>query len=205
MSNLTMPGEALATEEEVIPSEGTFVEEGDIRAAVTGSPVRSDSKISVKSTGRSTRLFTGGMAVLGLVTDDLRSVVFVRISDLNTGDATYVALKSGKVVNPKAGMGRGRPRRDEAEEARPLKVGDTILARIIAEDKDVYTLSVNMPEFGVVYAECELCGAPFDHDRENRALVCRACDRTVRKKLSSLYGDVNGIDMALKKYANVVR
>lgn len=208
MSDLVMPGEVLATEEEMAPSSGTFVEGGKIRSAVAGTPMREDSNVAVKCYGTEVGLFKRGMATTGLVTDDLRSVVFVRMNEMREDGSVYVALKSGKVVNPRPmsrfqGRGDRRGGRDSHERPqKPLKVGDFIAARIIAEDNDVYTLSINMPEFGVVYAECEFCSTPLEYDSSSDALKCGACGHTEHKKVSTLYGDAKGVEELLKKYAS---
>lgn len=225
MPRLVMPGETLATEEEYVPSEGTFVEEGSIRASLIGNAVTDSSKMTVEGFGKPAKPFKSGMAILGLVTDDMRSVVFVRIDSFEDDAARYVALKDGKVIMPKPAPRRGgmhgrhgreeEPQEGQGEQeeeqpaelpqeaSRSMKVSDIVLARIISEDKDVYTLSINMPEFGVVHSACELCGGEFEHDREKGALTCKACDRTVYKKLSTLYGDLQGVNVTLKKYAKL--
>ncbi len=205
MQQLVFPGEIISTEEESTPAAGAFAEEGSVRAALVGRVLQSDSKIGVDGM-RNVRPYRTGMAVLGLATDDLRSVVFIKLDTLRSGSASFVALKDGKVVSPKPdtrrmhGRGRGRDEAPQQKPSKPLRVGDVIAALIIAEDRDTYTLSINMPDFGVVYSECSECGRPMEYDAQSKALVCRACEVQEFKKVSTLYGDAGKIEELLKRY-----
>ena len=68
---------------------------------------------------------------------------------------------------------------------KPCGVGDTILARVLYNDKDSYTLSLNGNETGIIYSKCGECGS--DMLSENNMLVCKECGHSERRKISSLY------------------
>ncbi len=205
MEQLIFPGEAISTEEEFMPTDGAFSEDGSVRAALAGTMQRSDSKIGINGI-KNVRQYRTGMAVLGLATDDLRSVIFVRLDTLKNGSTSFVPLKDGKVVSPKPdtrrthGRGRGRDEAPQPKPSKPMRVGDIITALIIAEDRDTYTLSINMPDFGVVYSECRECGQPMEYDPQTKVLACKACEIQELKKVSTLYGNADRIQELLKRY-----
>ena len=51
-------------------------------------------------------------------------------------------------------------------------VGDTVLAKVLFNDKDSYTLGILGEPFGVVYAKCGKCGEEMDWNQERHILVC---------------------------------
>lgn len=205
MQQLFFPGEVIATEEEFTPAAGAFAEGGSIRSSLVGRAAQSDSKMGIEGM-RDVRQYRTGMAVLGLATDDVRSVIFVKLDTLRNGSSTFVALKDGKVVGPKPdmrrmrGRGRGREEQQPQRPSKPMRVGDVVAALIIGEDRDSYTLSINMPDFGVVYSECGECGRQMEYDQQAKALVCRRCERQEFKKVSALYGSADRVQEMLKRY-----
>jgi exosome complex RNA-binding protein Csl4 len=65
-------------------------------------------------------------------------------------------------------------------------IGDTILARVQYNDKDSYTLALNGPEMGVIFAKCEKCSGELEIKGE-RLLVCKDCTHKENRKISTLY------------------
>lgn len=209
-----MPGDKVGVEEEFMPAENTFVDDdGVIRSAVVGHVQVSGGKISVHSTLHDVRKIEQGMMVLGTVTDDLHSVVFVRISNFENENGEHVATKDGKIImdtgRPSRGGrdgrgGRGRPRPGEREAGRREEqvklcgVGDIVLARVLFDDPDVYTLGVREPETGVIHAECEMCGGYMKHQGAGH-LVCTECEHAQNRKVSSLYGNADEIKRLFKE------
>lgn len=192
INDFVIPGEKVATEEEFAAGNNTFVEEGVIYATVIGSVVKENGAVSVSAAGREIKIIDKDMLVLGTVTDDVKSVIFVKIDDINIDRKDYLALKDGKII-----MDRPRPQRfggprgggnNRFHSERPMKpcaVGDTILARVLYNDKDSYTLSLNGNETGIIYSKCDECGS--DMLSENNMLVCKECGHREHRKISSLY------------------
>ncbi len=198
-----MPGEKLSTEEELEARYGTFLEDGYIYSYLFGEEIVEGGGVSVKAKQRDIRTFPKRMMILGAVTDDLRTVMFVKIGRHEAGNMVYVALKSGKILakqdaRPPGGYGRRPPERGTA--MKPCGVGDIVLAMIIGEDKDTYALGINTPECGVVYAECGMCGNPLSYDSNARALKCSVCKHVEHRKISSLYGKTKEIEDLLDSY-----
>lgn len=191
------PGERLATEEEFNAGQNAYVENGVIYSAVFGTVSKQDGLINVISgTGREVKLMDKGMIVLGKVTDDMKSVIFVKLDPIMVGKKAFLALKDGKIIPEKPRPGSGRPMgrmgsdnkfHDHSRE-KLCGVGDTILARILFNDKDSYALGVREPELGVVYARCNVCGEEMDFNKDMRVLVCNQCGSTDRRKVSLFYG-----------------
>lgn len=189
------PGEKIATEEEFAAGHNTYVENGYIYSAVIGKVVKNESGINVSSAGREIILIDRDMLVIGTVTDDMKNVTFVKLSDINIEKKDYLALKDGKILAPKP---RGPPRFGDRDRGgggnrfgsgKPPKmcgIGDTILARVQYNDKDSYTLSLFGDETGVVYAKCERCGGELEV-KGNNTLVCIECTHSEHRKLSQFY------------------
>lgn len=195
------PGEKIATEEEFTSGHNTFVENGVIYSTVIGQVVKSEGAVGVEPAGREIKIIGKDMLVIGVVTDDMKNVTFVKLDDINVERKDYLALKDGKIVAPKPRMGRfggggdrmGGGMRDNnrfshggGKSEKPCGIGDTILARVQYNDKDSYTLSLQGRETGVIYAKCEKCGGELDQKGEN-ILVCRECDHKENRKISEFY------------------
>lgn len=193
-TELVAPGERIATEEEFAAGQNTYADSGIIYASTFGSVSKGDGKISVVSaTGREVRMIDKGMMVIGTVTDDMRSVIFVELSDINVGRKEYLALKDGKILPEKEGPmrpmgGRGRDNKFYESREKLVGIGDTILAKVLFNDKDSYMLGLHGEEFGVVYAKCGSCGGDMGLDEQRGQLVCNDCGFRERRKISVFYG-----------------
>ncbi len=196
--SLVVPGEKIGTEEEFQPGHNTYSEGGVIYASTFGTVKSAEGAVSVQpGTGREIKIFDKGMTVIGTVTDDMKSVIFVDINAINVGRKEFLALKDGKILPPRPagpGMARapmGRRGTDnkfyEAKE-KMCGVGDTVLAKVLFNDKDSYTLGILGEPFGVVFAKCARCGEDMNWNQERHILVCSVCGNAERRKVSVLYG-----------------
>jgi exosome complex component CSL4 len=189
--DFVIPGEKVATEEEFAAGSNTFVEEGVIYSSVIGKVAKENGSVSVSPAGREIKIIDRNMLVLGTVTDDIKSVIFVKIDNIDVDSKDYLALKDGKIIMEKPrpqrfGGDRGGGNRFSNErQMRPCGVGDTILARVLYNDKDSYTLSLDGRESGVIYARCSACGS--DMARDENMLACKECGHRERRKISDLY------------------
>lgn len=186
------PGEKIATEEEFVAGHNTYVENGLIYSTVIGRVVKSDGTVNVSGSGREILVIDRDMLVMGTVTDDMKNVTFVKLSDININKKDYLAFKDGKILAPKPRPGGGRFGGDRGGNrfaSKPQKmcgIGDTIIARVQYNDKDSYTLSLFGKETGVIYANCEKCGGELEVKGEN-FLVCKECTHKEYRKLSEYY------------------
>ncbi len=201
-NDLVAPGEKIGTEEEFQPGKNTYSENGVIYASTFGSIKASEGSVSVQpGTARDLNIIDKGMTVLGTVTDDMKSVIFVEISPLSLGKKTYLALKDGKILPPRPPMGasrspmgrRGTDNKFYEAKEKMCGVGDTVIAKVLFNDKDSYTLGILGEPFGVVYAKCSKCGEEMDWNQERHILVCTVCGAAERRKVSVLYGQPDKI------------
>jgi len=197
MDNIVAPGEKIGTEEEFQPGRNTYSEKGIIYASTFGSVKTAEGSVSVEpGTAREVRQIDKGMTVLGTVTDDMKSVIFVQISKLHTGAKEYLALKDGKILPPRPSPGgmrspmgrRGTDNKFYEAKEKMCGVGDTVIAKVLFNDKDSYTLGILGDPFGVVYAKCSKCGEDMAWNQERHILVCNVCGSAERRKVSVLYG-----------------
>ncbi len=173
-----------------------------IYSTIVGRVVKQDGLIGVSNSGREIKIIEKDMLVMGVVTDDMKSVMFVKLDDINIENKDYLALKDGKIVADRPRMGRfggreregrgGENRFSNAREEKPCKVGDTILARVLYNDKDSYTLSLRDRETGVIYAKCEICGAELE-PKDHSVLACTECGHRENRKISELYNNAERI------------
>ncbi|MGC8586388.1 MAG: exosome complex RNA-binding protein Csl4 [Candidatus Micrarchaeia archaeon] len=182
-----LPGERIATEEEFASGANTFVENGVIYSSIIGRVNITEKKVNVIPIGREVKMIDRNMLVIGTVVDIVRDVIFVKIDDISIDHKEYLALKDGKIL-----LERRRPRfgRSSYREQRPMKacsVGDTILAKVLYNDKDAYTLTLDCRECGVVHATCEMCGGNLRYSKASNMLVCENCGHKESRKLSILY------------------
>ncbi len=196
------PGDRLSTEEEYAPSDNTYVEDGSIYAAATGTQQIKDGRISVAPI-REIKKFSRDMLVLGTVADDMKKVVFVHIDNISSKNKEYFAPKDGKIImmsrGDRFGGGGGRPMRggmdrggrdgERESEERSCGTGDTIIARVIAEETDIYVLGLGGPETGVVYSWCKICGEQMKKGDRPGILLCDNCRRSEHKKVSTHYNN----------------
>ena len=94
--NLMFPGDNLSTEEEFVSSRNTFIDNGNIRASIIGRTIIENGSIMVEGISREIKSFYRGMYVLGEITDDLHTIVFVKIDNFKKDKDVYISFKSGK-------------------------------------------------------------------------------------------------------------
>ena len=225
---IVVPGDKIGVEEEFMPGDNAAVDsDGTIRATIPGTVTVKDGKVSVHNRVREIQPLKRGMYILGTVTDDVKSVAFIKIDKLYSNGLEYLAMKDGKIVAPRQrnlgsrGPPRGRDRdrvggggrfQDRGggyegaggpERELPQKscgVGDVVLAKIAFDDPGIYTLAFFDPETGVVHAQCELCSARMELvEGSPNALKCPVCEHTESRKISTLYGRPEAIKRFLIK------
>ena len=198
--NLMFPGDNLSTEEEFVSSRNTFIDNGNIHASVIGKTVVKDGTIMVESISKEIKSFYRGMYVLGEITDDLHTIVFVKIENFKKDKDVYISFKSGKIIM-KSHAPNNRQRHDghseNKTEYKPFGIGDIILARITFDDKDVYTLDCGSSELGVVHSKCALCDASLQ--LIDNVLHCSNCELDISKKTSIMYNNSVAIEEFLYK------
>ncbi len=195
--NTVLPGDKVSTEEEFLPSEHIFAENGNLYATLAGKPLIENGHISIQL-DRGIKKYKKGMFVSGVIVGDLKSVLFVKIDDFVIDGNKYVGITDGKIIIPKPRDIGGV--RDGREPQRPCSMGDVVLARIFMIDHDSYTLSFRDPDAGVITSRCDRCGEAMIMD--NRGIICPLCEFRARKKISPLYGKSHEIEEKIKNSIN---
>ncbi|MCL5433753.1 MAG: exosome complex RNA-binding protein Csl4 [Candidatus Marsarchaeota archaeon] len=173
---IVLPGEALGIEEEFLSSKNTFVDEGVIRSAAFGKIIKENGKIEVKPL-KSISKIQNNMVIIGKITDNVGSVVFVKIDDIKIENEEYLALFDGKII---------MRRSHDNHQHKPCSIGDIILAKIIDLEEDTYILDIFEQNLGVVFSTCPFCGIPLIKN-DYRFLVCTECKHKEQKQLSPFY------------------
>ena len=179
------PGEALASIEEYLPGEGTYVDEaeGVIRAAVAGT-ARYDmvnKVVSVRPVKR-VRMPGPGAAVIGMVTSVRHDLVLVEIYgqvELQPRPR-FLWEFSGKYSGAISIANIADEFIKDVNDY--YRVSDIVVVRTLNRGNP-YHLSSKGPQYGVVYAQCARCGGPLQPVNP-RTMKCARCGHVEKRKVS---------------------
>ena len=184
MKKIVLPGDQLSTSEELLPGDGTYEEEGIIRAARVGTfyvdektrtaivqPVttiptilkKGDDVIARVDSVRSSMVITTLLHVIGKE----------RPISGDTNSTIHVSEISNKYVN------------DPIE---VFSLGDIVRAKVI-QVKPSIQLSTKGDHFGVIKALCSRCRYPLK--RRGSTLECTRCGNKENRKIADDYGKVD--------------
>ena len=180
-SSMSIPGDRLAVIEEFEAGEGTYVDDGVIRASTLGVVHKDvvNKKITVKK-GRENRLPKVGDIIIGQVESAQPSEVNIRIHFINDSPSQ------------KGFMGMLLLREDEGKvsmgDKLPCKAGDLVRAKVAANVDMIIILTLSCPNCGVIYALCSLCGGELV--KMNTRLKCVECGNIEHRVIAQDYGRV---------------
>lgn len=183
MSEFYLPGKLLGTEEEFIPGDWAYVEDGRIYSCTTGgAEIGSDRRINIKPLVTVPSLIRAGMMVYGRVEEIFEPVALVRIDPVESGNIRQSSVRLMSVLHvSKVKNGYVRNVRD------CVRIGDVIKARVEDVRKGEVYLNIKDNNLGVVKAFCSRCRSPLV--LRDMLLQCTCGSREMRK-LSSDYGMV---------------
>jgi len=177
---LVFPGEELAVIEEFLNGSGAYQHDGVVRSAELGQVGFDLEKREVEISKRTRELILPreGLDVVGEVGAVLRRMANVdtfiidgrEIAAPYTGVIHISSVSGGYVKN----MGLA------------VRSGDIIKANIINTKNRIVQLSIEGPDYGVIYSFCSRCGETLEH-RKTR-LHCPSCGRVERRKVARTYG-----------------
>ncbi len=181
-NKIVLPGEQLSTSEELLPGDGTFEEDGIIRASRVGTFTIDEKHRSalVKPLTSIPVELNGGDIVLALV-------VSVR-SNMVIADVIHVIGKSRSISGDTNGTLRVSEIstsyiKDPATEYAP---GDIIRAKITQVRRSIQ-LATKDRDLGVIKAMCTKCRHPLV--RKGNMLECDNCKNKEKRKTANDYGD----------------
>lgn len=179
-----IPGDRIGVIEEFLPGPGTYVQDGEIRAANVGFLLLNMNARKV-SVFRPTRLKGAacvpkpGSVVVCEVYDTQQTYLLARI--WMVGHKHLSGFFTGLLHISNVGLRV----RNMFNVARP---GDIMRARVLSVKNRICHLSLADRRLGVIYAFCSNCGELLKA-RKDKKLVCEACGSIELRKLASDYGE----------------
>ncbi len=179
-----VPGDKVGVIEEFLSGPGTYVEDGEIRAANVGFLLLNLSARKV-SVFRPTRLKGAacvprpGSVVIGEVSETHQTYLLMRI--WMVGPKHLSGFFTGLLHISNVGLRV----RNMFNVARP---GDIVRARVVSVKNRICHLSLADRRLGAIYAFCSNCGELLKA-RKDKKLICEACGSLELRKLASDYGE----------------
>jgi exosome complex component CSL4 len=177
---IVSPGERLGVIEEFSSDAGTYVRDGVIHSKVVGRALidLKNKRVSVYQLVHGESVPKVGSVVLGQVSGVQSDNASIRIFKI--GDRTVSGFFSGVLHVSDVQIQYVESMFDIC------KPSDIIRARIISEKNQVYHLSTQDKNLGVVYAFCSQCGYSLESKRQ--ALHCSRCGKIEKRKIALDYG-----------------
>jgi len=178
--HLVMPGERLGVIEEFIPDSGTFVKEGVIYSKIVGRSL-------VDLQNRRVSVYP---VVEGGVVPKLGSIVLGQIGNAQSDNVLVKIFKVGrkKISGTFGGILHVSDVSDRYIDliSDVCKPGDIVRAKVISEKNQVFHLSTNDKNLGVLHAFCSRDSALLEQQRYD--LKCPKCGNVERRKIAPDYG-----------------
>lgn len=180
--DLLFPGDYIVEEELFLPGEGTFAEDGKIKAAGFGVPVKDMQKREVRLTSPVLvpMTYREGDSAIGVVGRVREKLAFIDLISSKVGNHRLTPSDASAVLqvsNVKTSYVNSLT--DE------LKAGDIVRVKIIEATQHNISLSLKGDNYGVIKAFCSRCRHPLD--KQGEWLVCPQCNRKEKRKLSKDY------------------
>ncbi len=181
---IVMPGEQLSTSEELLPGEGTFEEDGIIRAARVGKYVVNEKyrRAEVKPVTSTPVIIKIGDIVIARV-ESVRSsmiianVIHVAGKNRSISGDTNATLRVSEIA-------RGYVKDPSTE----FGVGDFIRAKV-TQVKPSLQLTTKDSEFGAIKSLCSKCRNPLV--KKGDILECENCGNKQKRRITMDYGKLD--------------
>jgi len=183
-NKIVLPGEQVSTSEELMPGDGTFEEDGIIRASRLGiyEVDNKNRRAKVKPLTSTPVIIKKGDIVLASV-GSVRSnmviadVIHVIGKNRSVSGDTNATLRVSEISNGYT--------KDPATEYSP---GDIIRAKV-TQIKPSLQLATKDRDLGVIRTTCTKCKNPLV--RKGNILECKNCSNKEKRKLAHDYGNYN--------------
>ena len=178
--HLVLPGERLGVIEEFIPNSGTYVKDGVIYSKIVGRALMDllSKRVSVYPLISGVAVPKVSNTIVGQVGHAQSDNVLVRIFKLGSKNLSGVFTGILHVSDV-----RERYVKSMTEVCKP---GDIIRAKVISDKNQVYHLSTNDKNLGVMYAFCSRCATLLEPKRYE--MQCPKCGNVEKRKLALNYG-----------------
>jgi exosome complex component CSL4 len=180
-NKIVLPGDQVSTSEELLPGEGTFEEDGIIRASRAGIYVVDEKqrRATIKPLTSIPVELKKGDTVLAEVNSVRSNMVIVNVIHLigmqrAISGETDATLRVSEIANTYI--------KDPSTEFAP---GDIIRAKIAQVSPSLQLITKDR-DLGVIKAVCSKCRHPLI--RKGNALECENCNNKERRKTAEDYG-----------------
>ena len=180
IEKLILPGEKIGVIEEFLLGNGTYEEGGTIRSLILGDAKIDLEKKIAEVVPRTKPLIypKEGSKVVGEVEEVKRPMASI---DIFKVDEHLISAPLTGILHFSS-----MSREYTQHMALAVRESDIVKAKVINMKNRIIQLSVQEPEYGVIYAFCSKCGALLELKRTR--LICPNCGRMERRKVSTLYG-----------------
>ncbi len=179
--NIVFPGDKLSTSEELLAGDGTYDDEGIIRAARLG-----EYHVNTKAHAATVKPMTSTPVLLKKGDTVLAEVRSVR-SSMVIADVIHVIGKNRSI----SGDTNGTLHISEISTSyvkdpeSVFTLGDIFRAKVIQVNPSVQ-LTTKGPNYGVIKGFCSECRNPLE--KKNGALECQVCGHREKRKMAQDYG-----------------
>lgn len=178
---LVLPGEHLASAEEASAGRNTYTENDEIYSLALGTVGENAREADVESAAK--------RQVAAPKEGDNVYCTVDRISDTKAFVACVLAAdleSTGSSKDIQAVLPVNKIRSEHVHSVRDeVRIGDVLKGKIIKLEGNTVDISIYGPEYGVVRAVCSYCRQAMA--LKGGALICSACERKERRKLSKEY------------------
>ncbi len=181
--DMVFPGDFLAVSEEVLPSEGTYDEDGKIKSLVVGEVSRDDRNKSIKVISKlnTPPTLKRGSRVIGEVIDVRGQRALVRIHSIKGNRRALATYFVGGVHVSQARKGYLSKLTDA------FRIGDIVEARVTKiMGLDGIDLQTSGRDLGVIKAMCTRCRHFMEMNGRDE-VRCPNCKKREKRKLSVNY------------------
>lgn len=179
--HLVLPGERLGVIEEFIPDSGTYVKDGVIYSKIVGRALIDllNKRVSVYPLIEGAIVPKVSTTVVGQVGNAQTDNVLVRIFEVGSkkkmsgvfSGILHISDVSDRYVNSMTEV---------------CKPGDIIRAKVISEKNQIFHLTTNDKNLGVIHAFCSLCSGVLEQSRHE--MRCPKCGNVEIRKTAFDYG-----------------
>jgi exosome complex component CSL4 len=181
---LVMPGDQLSTSEELLPGDGTFEENGIIRAARIGTYVVNEKHrtAEVKPASSTPVLLKKDDVVIAKVTNAKPTMIIVDVVHV-TGKNRAISGDTDATIHVKE-IAQGFIKDASTE----YKAEDYIRAKVI-QVKPSVQLETRERNFGAIKALCSKCRHPLI--KKSNGLECENCGNKEPRRIADDYGNLD--------------
>jgi exosome complex component CSL4 len=179
-----MPGDQLSTSEELMPGDGTFEENGIIRAARIGTYVVDEKHrtAEVKPATSTPVILKKGDIVIGRVIMAKEKMIIVEVKHV-AGKNRSISSDTDATIHVKE-IAQGFIKEASSE----YKAEDYIRAKVIQVSPSVQ-LETKERNFGAIKALCSKCRHPLV--KKSQGLECENCGNKEYRRIAEDYGNLD--------------